>query len=86
MTELGVLIPKAWLEGVQEVMVSRQGDRIILSPMGPERERTLMTRAEIDADLAGMASDPAYLIEASQIESEFSAAQWEALQPVETAE
>ncbi len=85
-TESGVLIPKEWLEGVQEVAVSRDGDRIILIPVSSPLSPRPRTRVEIDADLAQMANDPDYLAEARQIEAEFSTAQWEAFQQAESEE
>jgi virulence-associated protein VagC len=85
-TESGILIPKEWLEGVQEVAVSREGDRIVLIPISAASTHRPRTRAEIDADLAEMANDPEYLAEARQIEAEFSIAQWEAFQQAESEE
>ncbi len=32
-TEQGVTIPKGWLEGIEEVEIFREGDRIILIPI-----------------------------------------------------
>ncbi|MEL6779839.1 MAG: hypothetical protein AAFO06_21590 [Cyanobacteria bacterium J06597_16] len=32
-TEKGVVIPKVWLEGVDKVEISREGNRIILVPV-----------------------------------------------------
>jgi virulence-associated protein VagC len=36
-TEDGVTIPKGWLEGIDEVEILREGDRIILIPI-PQRD------------------------------------------------
>ena len=32
-TEQGLLIPKTWLEGIDKVEISKEGDRIILVPI-----------------------------------------------------
>ena len=31
-TEKGVLVPKQWLEGIDQVEIHREGDRIVLVP------------------------------------------------------
>lgn len=35
-TEQGVVIPKMWLEGIDKVEISKEGDRIVLVPVVPE--------------------------------------------------
>jgi hypothetical protein len=48
------------------------------------RELAAQREAEIDAAFEEMARDEEYLAEAAQIEAEFAAASWEALQITET--
>ena len=47
------------------------------------RQLAATRRAEIDAEFAQMANDPAYQEEALQIAEEFAEADWEALQAAE---
>ena len=47
------------------------------------RELAAQRRAEIDADLAGMADDEEYKAEAEQIMKEFAGADWAAFQTAE---
>ncbi|MEG3899841.1 MULTISPECIES: ribbon-helix-helix domain-containing protein [unclassified Microcoleus] len=50
------------------------------------RELAALKRAEIDAALAEMASDPEYQAEVLQMEAEFATASWEAFKLAESQE
>ena len=50
------------------------------------RELAVLKRAEIDAALAEMASDPEYQAEVLQMEAEFATASWEAFKLAESQE
>jgi Predicted transcriptional regulators containing the CopG/Arc/MetJ DNA-binding domain and a metal-binding domain len=50
------------------------------------RELAALKRAEIDAALAEMASDPEYQAEVLQMETEFATASWEAFKLAESQE
>ncbi|MDR9894841.1 ribbon-helix-helix protein, CopG family [Aetokthonos hydrillicola Thurmond2011] len=74
-------LPKELLEAtdkaVREGKAKSRNDFVALAL---RRELAAMKRAEIDAALMEMATDPDYQAEVLKLEAEFATAEWEALQ------
>lgn len=73
-------LPEDVLRAVDQLVAQGKArSRNDLVAVALRHELAAIERAAIDADLAGMATDPAYLAEAEQIADEFAASDWEAL-------
>ncbi|HLP90735.1 MAG TPA: ribbon-helix-helix domain-containing protein [Nostocaceae cyanobacterium] len=78
-------IPRELLEATDKaVLEGKAKSRNDFVVQALKRELAAQKRAEIDAALAEMVSDPDYQAEVLKIEAEFATAQWEALQLGET--
>jgi len=80
-----VALPAELLDAVDRAVAegwARSRNELVTAAL--RRELAAKRRAEIDADLAGMAEDKEYLAESAQIEVELAGASWEALQSTES--
>ena len=62
-SEQGLLIPKQWFEGVEEVEVRRENDRIVIVPLGVEDPIHKLGKQPItvaETDKPANADDPLY--------------------------
>jgi Arc/MetJ-type ribon-helix-helix transcriptional regulator len=85
-TRTTLALPSDLLERVDAaVRAGKARSRNALIAEAIRRVLHAQDRAEIDAQFAAMAEDSAYQAEATQIASEFAAADWEALRSAESA-
>jgi metal-responsive CopG/Arc/MetJ family transcriptional regulator len=84
-TRTTIALPAGLLAATDRAITAGKAkNRTELITRAIQRELALIRRAEIDADLLEMAQDVEYQTEVMQLEVEFSVAQWEAFQTIET--
>lgn len=87
MIETTITLPADLLEATEKaVREGKAKSRNEFIARALRRELAAQKRAEIDAALAEMASDPEYQAEVLKLEAEFAVAQWEAFQLAESQE
>ncbi|HAT15511.1 MAG TPA: CopG family transcriptional regulator [Microcoleaceae bacterium UBA11344] len=85
--EAKISLPANLLEATDKAVnqgKAKSRDEFIMRAI--RRELAALKRAEIDAALAEMASDPEYQAEVLQMEAEFATASWEAFKLAESQE